>query len=73
MIMVCLCTADASGAATVSSTPVTSKKKKEDKETAKAAVRARYLMEKYGMKWRSKVIHGVCGSVLSCSFHKAVK
>jgi len=43
---------------------VTAKKKKDDKEMAKAAVRARYLMEKYGMKWRSKVAHGVCWSVV---------
>jgi len=37
---------------------VTTKKKKEDKETAKSAVRARYLMEKYGTKWRTKVASG---------------
>jgi len=49
-------TADATS---VSSTPVTTRKKKlEDKETTKAAVHARYLMEKYGTKWRAKVAAG---------------
>jgi len=50
----CLLTVD------VASVPAsaTTKKKKEDKETGKAAVHARYLMEKYGTKWRSKVVNG---------------
>ena len=47
---------------------MTTKKKKDDKETAKAAVRARYLMEKYGMKWHSKVANGACWSFLTLSF-----
>jgi len=42
----------------VSAAPTTTKKKKDDKEPTKAAVRARYLMEKYGTRWRSKVANG---------------
>lgn len=59
--------------ASISATPVTTKKKKDDKEAAKAAVHARYLMEKYGMKWRSKVANGACWSFLALSFHKIIK
>lgn len=61
MLVVCVLTADATS---VSSTPVSSRKK-EDKETTKAAVHARYLMEKYGMKWRAKVAAGVYWSLLN--------
>jgi len=53
---VCVLTAEATS---VSSAPATSKKKKEDKETTKTTVHARYLMEKYGTKWRAKVASGV--------------
>jgi len=50
---------DVSGTAAVSAAaPVTTKKKKEDTETGRAAVRARYLMEKYGTKWRLKAANG---------------
>lgn len=56
MVVVCVWTADATS---VSSTPVTTRKRKEDKETTKSAVHARYLMEKYGTKWRAKVAAGV--------------
>jgi len=45
--------------ADVASASVTTKKKKDDKDTGKAAVRARYLMEKYGTRWRAKVATGV--------------
>jgi len=55
--MICRCSLTADGA-TVPSTTATTKKKKDDKETAKAAVRARYLMEKYGAKWRCRVASG---------------
>ena len=61
-----LYTADTTSAATAS---VTTKKKKEDKETVKSAVRARYLMEKYGMKWRSKVANGLCAVSFHSIFH----
>jgi len=56
VVVVCVWTADATS---VSSTPVTTRKRKEDKETTKSAVHARYLMEKYGTKWRAKVAAGV--------------
>jgi len=61
-VVVCVLTADGSS---VSSTPATTRKKKEDKETTKSAVRARYLMEKYGTRWRSKVAAGVYWSLLN--------
>lgn len=36
----------------------TSKKRTREKEQAKEAVHARYLMEKYGLRWHTKTTFG---------------
>ena len=59
--------------ASVSATSVPTKKKKDDKETSHSAVRARYLMEKYGTRWRAKVAAGVYWSFYTRSFHKTTE
>jgi len=57
----------------VSATTVSTKKKKDDKDTAKSAVRARFLMEKYGTKWRSKVAAGAYWCFHTLCFHRTVQ
>jgi len=48
------------------------KKRSREKELTKDVVHARYLMEKYGMRWRIKTLYGMLSCelfyVLACSF-----
>jgi hypothetical protein len=57
---------ESSTVGTSTSGPSSTKKRSREKEVAKEAVHARYLMEKYGLRWRMKTAYGRMANGLIC-------